>query len=85
MTEGPSLYDWKLEEPGLFYRDLKEMAPPEFRHQYARGVTRPEIEPVFCGRAMIGTQLTGKTTTVFKLLGWGETREKAEAMAKGEK
>jgi hypothetical protein len=82
MTEGPTQYGWKLATSGLYHR---ETASTDFRHQYARGITRPEIEPVYAGRIVKGTQLTGKTTTVFKLLGWGETREKAEAMAKGEK
>jgi hypothetical protein len=85
MTEGPSLYDWKMEEPGLFYRDLKEMAPPEFRHQFARPTKRLEMEPRYEGRQVAGEQITGRIATTYELLGWGETKEKAEAMAKGEK
>jgi hypothetical protein len=57
---------------------------PWLTHQVGVTVQRPETEPVFCGREMRGTQRTGRTVTVFHLLGWGETTEAAERMAKGE-
>lgn len=53
------------------------------RFQVGRKVDRPEMEVELDGKRIVGEFPTGRRVSVFKLLGFGETLEAAQRMAKG--
>lgn len=55
---------------------------PFLRFQIGRKIDRPMLEPIFEGKAVTGYLHNGRNVSVFRLLGWGETLEAAQRMAR---
>lgn len=64
-------------------RQFPDAAYPFLRFQIGRKVDRPMIEARFEGNKFVGEFSNGRRVSVFKLLGFGETIEAAQRMAKG--
>lgn len=66
-------------------RQFPDAIHPFLRFQIGRKVDRPEKEVELEGKRVVREFPTGRRVSVFKLLGFGETLEAAQRMAKGKK
>jgi hypothetical protein len=70
-----------IEMPDIRIREYPLAQNPFLRYQIGRMETRPITLPCFEGRLLVGHRVGRKQVSVFHLLGWGDTQEKAEALA----
>jgi hypothetical protein len=65
----------------LMEASLVECETPFLRWQVRVATKRPSSVPLFDGDLLVGHSV-GSAVEVQKLVGWGETKEQAEAMAR---
>lgn len=63
-------------------REMPNAKNDFLRFQIGRMETRPEQIALFDGKRIIGYRDGSTLVSVFRLLGWGSTMDKAENMAK---
>lgn len=63
-------------------REMPKAKHDFLRFQIGRMETRPEQVALFDGKKIIGYREGSTLVSVFRLLGWGSTMDKAENMAK---
>lgn len=84
-TTNPVLLQNLKPDFGQIVRQYPDAQHSFLRFQVGVNVDRPMREPRFEGKSIVGMFSNGRRVTVFKLLGFGETIEAAQRMAKGAK